>query len=111
MESRDARAAKNEATFRDVNDRILEAAETFEADGLLALCECSDAGCTETFPITMTEYGLLRSRGNRFALIPGHEDPALERVVEHNERFLVVEKTGEAGEVAHDLDSAAEEEA
>ena len=105
MESRDARAARNEATFRDVNNRILEAAETFEAEGLLALCECSDAGCVETFQITISEYGLLRSRGNRFALIPGHEDPTLERVVEHNERFLVVEKTGEAGEVASDVDS------
>ena len=105
MESRDARAAKNEATFRHVNNRILEVAETFEAEGLLALCECSDAGCMATFPITMNEYGLLRSRGNRFGLIPGHEDPTIERVVEHNERFLVVEKTGEAGEVADELDS------
>jgi hypothetical protein len=105
MESRDERAGKNEATFRDVNDRILEAAETFDAEGLLALCECSDAGCTATFRITMTEYALVRSRGNRFALTPGHEDPTLERVVEHNERFLVVEKTGEAGDVARDLDS------
>ena len=104
MESRDERAAKNEALFRDVNERILDAAERFEAEGLEALCECGNASCTSTLQITMTEYGLVRARGNRFALIPGHEDPALERVVEHNERFLVVEKTGEAGEVAQELD-------
>jgi hypothetical protein len=103
VESRDARAAKNEAIYREVNERVMEVAEKFEAEGLEALCECSDAGCTGTLPITMTEYALVRSRGSRFALIPGHEDPAIERVVEHNERFLVVEKIGEAGEVAEEL--------
>ena len=105
VESRETRAAKNEATFRDVNERILEVAEQFEAEGLTALCECSGAGCMDTLQITMTEYALIRSRGNRFALISGHEDPTIERVVEHNERFVVVEKTGEAGAVAQDLHS------
>ncbi len=104
METRDARAAKNEAVFRDVNERILDAAERFVAEGLEALCECANATCTSTLQITMTEYGTVRARGNRFAVIPGHEDPAFERVVEHNERFLVVEKRGEAAEVARDLD-------
>ena len=103
MDSREARAAKNEAFFRDVNERILEVAERFEAEGLEALCECSDATCASILQITMSEYGTVRARGNRFAVIPGHEDPAVERVVEHNERFLVVEKTGEAAEVAHEL--------
>lgn len=104
MGSRNERAAENEALFREVNERVLEAAEAFEAEGLEALCECADATCTSTLKITMTEYGLLRARGTRFALIPGHEDPAIERVVEHNERFLVVEKTGEAADVAEHLD-------
>jgi hypothetical protein len=103
VESRDTRAAKNETLYREVNERIVEAAETFEAEGLQALCECSDASCTSALQITMTEYRIVRSHGRRFALIRGHEDPTLERVVERNERFLVVEKTGEAGEVAQDL--------
>ena len=70
----------------------------------MALCECANATRTSTLQITLTEYATVRARGNRFAVIPGHEDPALERIVEHNERFLVVEKTGDAAEVAQDLD-------
>ena len=104
MESSAARAAKNEALFREVNERIRDAAETFEAEGLEALCECSDPECVETLHITMTEYSAVRESGNRFAMIAGHEDPDVERVLERNERFIVVEKTGEGGEVARELD-------
>jgi hypothetical protein len=33
---------------------------------------------------------------------PGHEDERLERVVERNRRYLVVEKFGEAERIAED---------
>lgn len=105
MDSQATRAAKNESVFREVNERIVEVTDTFEAEGLEILCECSDSRCTTTFKITITEYGAVRSGGTRFALMQGHEDPAMERVVEQNERFVIVEKIGEAGEVAGELDS------
>lgn len=104
MESWARRAAKNEALFREVNERILELTDTFDAEGLEVLCECSNAECGETLQITITEYPLIRAQGNRFAILAGHEDPTIEIVVDRNERFLVVEKTGESGDVARDLD-------
>jgi hypothetical protein len=106
VDSQAERAAKNESLFREVNERIVELTETFEAEGLEMLCECSDSVCTKTFQVTVTEYAAVRSGGTRFALMQGHQDPAIERVVEQNERFLIVEKIGEAGEVAGELDSA-----
>jgi hypothetical protein len=104
MDSRDVRAAKNEGLFREVNDRIVEFTDTFAAEGLEIVCECSDSDCIETFLITVTEYASVRAHGTRFAVMSGHEDPAVERVYDQNERFLIVEKIGEAGDVARDLD-------
>jgi hypothetical protein len=40
-----------------------------------------------------------------FIVIPGHEDPQLERVVEAHRDYLIVEKTGVAGEVAEQTQS------
>lgn len=104
MESWARRAAKNEALFREVNERIVELTDTFEAEGLEVICECSNAECGETLQISITEYPLIRARGNRFAILAGHEDSTVETVVARNERFIVVEKTGESGDVARDLD-------
>jgi hypothetical protein len=107
MDSRAAKAAKNQALFRDVNERVVEAAEGFEAEQCEAFCECSVVSCAKMIQITPHEYNSVRSRGDRFALIAGHDDPAVERVVEENERFVVVEKIGESAEVARELDPRA----
>jgi predicted YcjX-like family ATPase len=104
MDSRPTRAAKNEAIYREVNERIVELTDTFAAEGLEIVCECSHPDCVEIFQITVTEYVAVRSHGNRFAVIAGHEDLTVERVYDQNERFLIVEKIGEAGDVARALD-------
>jgi hypothetical protein len=36
--------------------------------------------------------------------LPGHEFPEFERIVEENEEYIIVEKFGEAAEVAKSLD-------
>jgi hypothetical protein len=102
--SRAVRSGKNEALFREVNNRILDAVDTLEDEGLEVLCECSDGACTQIFRITLDEYRAVRARGERFAMLADHEDPTLERVVERNDRFIVVEQIGEAAEAARDLD-------
>jgi hypothetical protein len=37
-------------------------------------------------------------------VLPGHEDPSVEHVVQQTERFLVVEKEGEAAHEAEESD-------
>ena len=104
VDSQAASSAKNEALFREVNNRILDAVDTVEGEGLEVLCECGDVDCAEIFPIALDEYRAVRARPERFAMLADHEDPAVERVVERHDRFVVVEKIGKAGEVARKLD-------
>jgi hypothetical protein len=45
-------------------------------------------------------YAQVREEPRRFLVVPGHEDPRLEKVVATSAEYLIVEKTGAAGEVA-----------
>jgi hypothetical protein len=103
------RLARNEALFREVNERILAAADGYPADGHVYefLCECADIGCVERIRLTTVEYEAVRSDSRRFVLAPGHARVAIETVVETQSEHLVVEKVGSAGEVAEALDPRA----
>jgi hypothetical protein len=86
------RAARTESLFRGVNERIAESAERFGADDASFVCECDDPRCTERIRATLDEYEDVRSDGAQFLIVDGHEDPAVERVVEEKPRFSLVEK-------------------
>jgi hypothetical protein len=102
MESRGGRAARNEAFFREVNERIKGVGE--DAETLLLLCECGDLECREGVEMTPAEYEVVRAGGDRFFIVPGHEDLTVDGVIDQTAGFLVVEKLGEGGDVARDLD-------
>jgi hypothetical protein len=102
MESREGRVARNEALFREVNERIEDVAQ--DAETLILMCECGDLECRETLDMAPTEYEGVRGEGDLFLIIPAHQDLSLERVVKRGAGFLVVEKLGEGGDVARDLD-------
>jgi hypothetical protein len=94
-------AARSQLMFREVNERIAELTTMLDGLGInLLICECSDDSCAESLQITPAEYEAVRAHGKRFVVLAGHQLPGIERVVDGNERFLVVEKVGEAGEVA-----------
>lgn len=97
-----ARIAVNEATFRQVNEAIEAGTPATDAE-LQIICECGRLGCTEQISVTTTAYGAVRADRRRFIIVPGHELPEAERIVETGERYFVVEKVGEAGEIAEDL--------
>ena len=107
--TREARFAKNEALFREVNERVEQLAVSQLSDWSEVLCECSDPNCLTTIPVTVGEYEAIRAHGARFALAGGHEETSVERVVERTERFVVVEKTETARAMARDLDPRSEE--
>jgi len=89
------RRALNEALFRDVNERMAESAEHFEADKTEVVCECGDPSCTERVPATLAEYENVRKKSTTFLLAPGHGQPDIEQVVSDRGRFQVVEKMGQ----------------
>ncbi len=104
---RPARGARNQALFREVNERIEQISEdqgipTSELWDLL--CECADTDCTENIAVTHDEYEAVRRVPTRFVVKPGHVYPDIERVVDENERYAVVEKFGDAGVVSVKLD-------
>ena len=86
------RLARTEALFRDVNERIAESAESFDADEADFVCECGEQACTERVSATIDEYERVRADGRRFLIRPGHENERIERIVESRSRFAVVEK-------------------
>jgi hypothetical protein len=101
----DARA-RNEALFREVNERIEDVSTTFVPDEeqMEFLCECDDAACTGKVSATRTEYEAVRAVATHFIVLSGHDDPEVEKVVLQNERFLVVEKEGGAAQEAEESD-------
>ena len=96
------RAARNEALFREVNENIarLEEATGGSASQPSFICECSSGLCTEHIPVDEETYRRVREHPRRFLILPGHFDETLEEVVEKHPGYLIVEKTGAAGEVA-----------
>jgi hypothetical protein len=93
------RWARNEEVFRNVNEAIEEGAERLEVSGPLPFhCECSSTGCVETIEIQPARYAAVVQERYHFVVIPGHEEPRIERIVESEADFLVVEKIGEARE-------------
>ena len=100
------RAARNEALFRRVNERVEEVNQAFES--ILGdsdfFCECADVDCMEKIRMTLAEYEDLRSVSTHFAVKPGHILPENERVVDERAGYIVVEKVGHAGRRAAELD-------
>lgn len=97
--------ARNEALFREVNERIAEITEANDAangDPIAFVCECSSLDCGGNVRLTLDEYVALRESPRVFAVVPGHERLEVERVVGEGRDYLLVEKLGEAGEVAEE---------
>jgi hypothetical protein len=96
---------RNEALFREVNERIEDVSTMLDRDDEMEfLCECDDPECLEKVRATHAEYEAIRAVPTHFVVVPGHEDPGVEHVVRHTERFLVVEKEGQAAHEAQEDD-------
>jgi hypothetical protein len=107
-EAREERLAKNEATFRVLNENILSIASGLGGDEPFEfICECSTSGCFERLSLTLKEYERVREDGAHFLLAAGHEDIEIEQVIAHRGEFNVVEKDGVAGLVALESDPRA----
>jgi hypothetical protein len=104
---RKARHARNEDFFREVNDRISEKAESHGLDShrYEFFCECSDTTCTERVRLTLPEYEYIRAEPTRFVVKNDHVVAEIEHVVETVPDHMIIEKHGEAGRIAIELDA------
>lgn len=106
---RDERLARNEAFFREVNERIRGVADRHGSDEHVYefVCECADPACLERVRLSLAEYEEVRADAKRFVLAKGHDEVAVEVVVASASDHVVVEKVGVAGRVARALDPRA----
>jgi len=108
--AREERLAGNEALFREMNERVAEVAMNFievetRSDPVEFTCECGRVDCAEPMAMTVVEYQAVRAVPTRFAVVPAHEQPEIETIVERHTGYLVVEKRDEdAQEVARETD-------
>jgi hypothetical protein len=99
------RIAANESAFRDVNEAIARGQWPGEQDAPASFrCECARFGCNELVELSLREYEHVRSHPRRFVVLPGHELPEVETVVERSQDYFVVEKTDAAGRAAEAMD-------
>jgi hypothetical protein len=101
------RIAKNDATFRQANERISAAAETYGVDVPVPfVCECADPRCSEVVRLKLEEYEEIRADSRHFFHVPSHRDAegSVGVVVAERDGYVIVEKTGHAAEIAEALD-------
>ncbi len=103
------RAAHNESRYRALNERM----EPHNVVHVWVdppmpdwICECASTECMKPVRLTIVEYEAVRAESTHFFVVPSddHLSPAVEHVVQRNERYWVVEKIGEAAEVSEELD-------
>lgn len=95
MDDRSARkAAKNEALSRSLNEGLARGEEKWPSTEPTFICECAELSCTQELRVPLETYTQVRTDPARFILAPGHNDPRLERIVEEDESYQIVEKIG-----------------
>lgn len=107
MTERERRVGLNEAVFREVNERLrqLNVAFTAVTDTMYLVCECADTSCTAHISMSPEAYEALRAEPTHFVVVRGHAaGDDSERIVERTQEYDIVEKRGEAAEIAEDTD-------
>ena len=102
MDERAIRVAENESLFRQVNEHVV-AGDRRPAESFEIICECADTGCMDHIRVTTESYERARGQPTDFLLKPGHAKPEFETVIEGDDDFVLVRKTGEAAIVARKL--------
>lgn len=101
------RIARNEASFRDINERLSESLQQVpdNPEWLEFICECGSQDCDQHVQLSLAEYEQVREDSRRFAVVPGHVIPDAEKVVSSHARYDVVEKVGDAVELTDEADA------
>ena len=105
MDERERRLAKNEALFREVNERVETIAHQLGPEiPYEFFCECSNSDCTFRLQLPLSVYESVRQHPKQFVMLPGHYTPEIEDLVIEEDTYWVVRKHGAAGEYVEHLD-------
>jgi hypothetical protein len=104
-EARQRGLAQAQAVIREVNEQIHQLNGRFgDLDLRTVVCECSQPDCMTQIEIAPDAYERVRAFPTRFIVIPGHETPSVERVVETHDGYVIAETYGIGAETAIRLD-------
>ena len=100
------RAAKNEIRLREYNERIQAHHEWVGSAFPEWACECANKHCPDPVLLSIEEYEAIRAEPTHFLVSPSseHVNPQIERVVQREERYWVLEKVGVGAAVAEAFD-------
>ena len=97
------RLARNQALFREVNERLLELSDGFHDGSIEFVCECSQEDCTSTVALSRGSYESVRAHSTFFVISSGHEILEVEKVIDQQDGWMIVQKTT-AGDYAIETD-------
>ena len=83
------RIAQTERFFRAVNEEI---AANDGHGTTLFLCECGNPACSDGLELRAAALGHLHAENGLFVVLPGHEIPDVETVVDRHDGYLVVRR-------------------
>ena len=94
MDERVRKIGENEALYRSVNEKIEDLNQTFGllAESMTIVCECGSLECSEQIELDIPTYERVRAEPTHFVVLPGHELPDVETVIERHERYVVLRK-------------------
>src|SRR5579884_2035565 len=107
-DDRKARIASNEALFRAVNEKIEDVNSAFGTitETVTVVCECGEDTCIDQIELSLPCYEDVRKDPSLFVVVPGHEIPEVEQVVEHGDGFDIVRKmVGTGGAIVSATDT------
>jgi hypothetical protein len=102
MTTREERIAFNEALFRQVNERVAEVLTDMGDDSasIEIFCECGAKECMEKIRVGRGVYEQVRQHSARFFVVTGHAVAEVERVLENDGTYEIVEKHPEEAVIA-----------
>ena len=107
-QNRKDRFARNEASFRSINETLGESLSTIGVEvGELAafVCECGHPECSQLVQLPLPDYERIRGDSRRFLIVPGHDIPGVEDVVDTTARFAVVQKHEDVRDIVEASDA------
>ena len=107
MSSHGERLARNEALFRQVNERVRDVSQAFatlDPTPVDFVCECGKQDCAEPIALRLHEYEAVRAVPTQFFVLRHHVIPEIERVVADHGSYVVVQKLPGEEEIAEQTD-------
>jgi hypothetical protein len=91
--------------FREANERAKGWEEQHRLDEVeLYFCECANPECRERVSLGKADYERVRSDSGHFVIVPGHEVPEVETVIQLNEGWAIIEKAPEVEDIVEARD-------